>query len=148
MTAPQATEELVAPPPTEAGGLHRPMRAVVALVELLLAGLAVWGAFSAWPRGFATITTVVSDGTTLESERVYGNWLAGAIAFGTVAAVLVLDAVRQALLAVRARPRRARRQGGYSGPPTADSSTEDSTAKTEAVPEPVSGPVSDADGDR
>jgi hypothetical protein len=108
VTAVPPGDPLVAPPAIEPGTLHRPVRAVVALVELIVAGLAVWGAFWAWPRGFATITTVVSDGTALESERVLGNWLAAAIAFGTVAALLVVDAARQVLLASRVRPRRAR----------------------------------------
>ncbi len=109
MTAPQAAEELAALPPTEPPRLHRPVRAVVALVELLAAGAAVWGAFWAWPHGFATITTVLSDGTALDSQRTYGNWLAAAIGFGTLAALLVVDAVRQVLLAVRARPKRVKR---------------------------------------
>jgi hypothetical protein len=109
VSAPQATDELVAPPTTESGRLHRPVRAVVALAEVVVAGLAVWGAFWAWPQGFATITTVVTDGVELDSQRVSGNWLAVAIAFGTLAAVLVLDALRQTVLAVRARPRKAKR---------------------------------------
>ena len=110
MTA--STDQLVAPPPTEPARLHRPVRGLVALAELLVAAVAVWGAFWAWPRGFATITTVISDGTALESERVLGNWLAAAIAFGTIAALLVVDATRQLLLATRVRPRRARRRQG------------------------------------
>lgn len=104
MSAPQATDQLAAPPSTEPDRLHRPVRAVVAIVELVVAGFAVWGAFWAWPRGFATITTTISDGTELDSERVLGNWLAFAIAFGTLAALLVLDAVRQLVLATRVRP--------------------------------------------
>ncbi|MGH3878611.1 MAG: hypothetical protein ACRDSK_16390 [Actinophytocola sp.] len=108
MSAP-ATEQLVVPPPTTPGRLHRPARAIVALVELLLAGAAVWGAFWAWPHGFATITAEVGQGIVVESERVYGNWVAAAIAFGTVAAILVLDAARQAVLAVRARPKRVKK---------------------------------------
>jgi hypothetical protein len=126
VTAPQATDELVAPPPTEPGGLHRPMRAVVALAELVVAGLAVWGAFWAWPKGFATITTLVTDGLELDSQRVYGNWLALAILFGTAAAVLVLDALRQTVLAARARPKRVK--------PAKDSDA-DSAAESEAVPD-------------
>ncbi len=99
--------------------MHRPVRAVVALAELLAAGAAVWAAFWAWPRGFSTITTVIAEGTVLESQRIYGNWLAAAIGFGTVAALLVLDAVRQVLLAVRARPRRARKDKASGGDPGA-----------------------------
>ena len=109
MTAPQAADELVAPPPTEPPRLHRPGRAIVAAVELLVAAGLVAVAFWAWPKGFATIVTVAGDGTELASERVYGNWLGTAIGFGTLAALLVVDAVRQVALAVRARPKRVKR---------------------------------------
>jgi hypothetical protein len=109
VTAVPPADQVVAPPAIEPGTLHRPVRAVVALVELIVAGFAVWGAFWAWPRGFATITTVISDGTALDSQRVSGNWLAAAIAFGTAAALLVIDAIRQVVLASRVRSRRARR---------------------------------------
>ena len=104
MTA--ATEELVAPPPTEPGRLNEPWRAVVALVELLLAGVAVWFAFDLWPRGVATIVEHYPDGVVLESTRYVGSWMAAAIGLGTVAALLVVDAVRQVALAVRTRPKR------------------------------------------
>lgn len=109
MTAPQATDELVVPPPTEPGRLHRPFRAVVAVAEVLVAAALVVAAFWAWPRGFATIVTVTGDGVELTSERIRGNWLSAAIGFGTLAALLLVDAVRQVVLAVRARPKRSRR---------------------------------------
>lgn len=127
MTAPQATDEVVAPPPTEPARLHRPVRAVVALVELVVAGLAVWGAFWAWPQAFVTISTPITDGVVLDSQRVFGNWIATAVGFGTLAALLVVDAVRQLLLAVRTRPRRARK--GAAPAPAADANTD---AKTDA----------------
>jgi hypothetical protein len=123
VSTPQATDELVAPPATESGRLHRPGRAVVALAELVAAGLAVWGAFWAWPKGFATISTAVTDGVELDSQRVYGNWLAIAILFGTVAAVLVLDALRQTVLAVRARPRKPKRSKDSGAEPDGESET-------------------------
>lgn len=104
MTAVEETEELVAPPPTETRGLNRPWRAVVALVEVAVAAGAVWAAFWAWPRGVVTISMTV-DGTVLDSTRFVGSWMAAAIGFGTVAALLVVDAIRQTTLAVRARPR-------------------------------------------
>jgi hypothetical protein len=44
----------------------------------------------------------------LESTRWSGSWMSLAILLGTVAGVLVLDAVRQLLLAVRARPSRGK----------------------------------------
>ena len=103
-----ATEELVAPPPTEPGQLNKPWRALVALIELVLAGVAVWFAFDVWPRGIAKIVEDYGNGIVLESTRWSGSWMSLAILLGTVAAVLVLDAVRQVLLAVRARPSRGK----------------------------------------
>lgn len=103
-----ATEELVAPPPTEPGRLNKPWRGVVALVEVLVAGLAVWFAFDVWPRGVAPIVERYPNGVVLESSRWIGSWMAFAILLGTVAALLVVDAVRQLLLAARARPRRGK----------------------------------------
>ncbi|MCA1655793.1 MAG: hypothetical protein LC635_05005 [Pseudonocardiaceae bacterium] len=104
MTA--ATEELVAPPPTEPGRLHKPWRALVALGELLIAGVAVWFAVDLWPRGVATIVERVPNGPVLESTRYIGSWITAAIGLGTVAALLAVDACRQTILAVRARPKR------------------------------------------
>lgn len=84
--------------------LNRPVRALVAAFEVLVGVIAVWAAITwAWPRGVATITMVLSDGTELVSTRYFGNWMALAIAFGTIAAVLVVDALRQLLLATRTR---------------------------------------------
>jgi hypothetical protein len=101
-----AADELVAPPPAEPGRLNKPWRALVALVELVLAAVAVWFAFDLWPRGVAKIVERYPDDIVLESSRWVGSWMATAIVLGTVATLLVLDAVRQVLLAVRARPRR------------------------------------------
>jgi hypothetical protein len=92
--------------PPEPGGLHKPWRALVALAELIGAGFAVWGAFLLWPRGVATITLVLDDGTQLVSTRYFGNWMAAAIGLGTVAGLLVLDVLRQTILAVRTGKRR------------------------------------------
>jgi hypothetical protein len=102
-----ATEELVAPPPTESG-LHKPWRAWVALAELVVAGVALWFAFDVWPRGIARIVTYLPDDIVLESSRWVGSWMAFAVLLGTVAALLVLDAVRQVVLALRARPKRGK----------------------------------------
>ncbi|GAB1508306.1 hypothetical protein [Actinophytocola sp. KF-1] len=106
MTA--ATDELVAPPPTEPGRLNKPVRAFVALAELIAAAVAVWFAFDVWPRGVAKIVEHYPNGLVLESTRWVGSWMAFAILLGTIAAVLVVDAVRQVVLAVRARPKRGR----------------------------------------
>ncbi|MGB3437467.1 MAG: hypothetical protein WBA97_01835 [Actinophytocola sp.] len=104
MTA--ATDELVAPPPTEPGRLNTPWRGLIALAELVVAGIAVWFAFDVWPLGIAKIVERYPDGIVLESTRWVGGWMALAILLGTVAAVLVVDAVRQVALAVRTRPER------------------------------------------
>jgi hypothetical protein len=103
-----ATDELVAPPPTEPGRLNKPRRALVALAELVVAAVAVWFAFDVWPRGIAKIVEHYPDGIVLESTRWVGSWMALAILLGTVAAVLVVDAFRQIVLAVRARPKHER----------------------------------------
>jgi hypothetical protein len=103
-----ATEELVVPPPTEQGPLHSPWRAFVALGELIAAAVAVWFAFDVWPRGIAKVVEHYPNDITLESTRWVGSWMSLAILLGTVAALLVLDALRQTVLAVRARPKRGK----------------------------------------
>jgi len=90
----------------EQGRLNQPMRAVVAVVELLVAAALVWLAVRMWPQSIAVITDKAEDGTPLISSRYFGNWAAGAIGVGTVAALLVLDAIRQLILGMRARPKR------------------------------------------
>jgi len=81
----------------------RAARLVAAAIELLMLAGAVWLAFWLWPRGVTTITTILDDGTTLVSTRYYGNWMALAIAAGTVAALLAVDAVRHVVLTTRHR---------------------------------------------
>jgi hypothetical protein len=61
-----------------------------------------------WPLGVAKIVEHYPNDITLESTRWVGSWMALAFLLGTVAALLVLDALRQVVLAVRARPRRGR----------------------------------------
>lgn len=103
-----ATEELVVPPPTEQSPLHKPWRAFVALGELVVAAVAVWFAFDVWPRGIAKVVEHYPNDITLESTRWVGSWMSLAILLGTVATLLVLDAFRQTVLAVRARPKRGK----------------------------------------
>ncbi|MFB9683406.1 hypothetical protein [Amycolatopsis plumensis] len=93
-------------PPEEPGPqarLHKPWRTLVAVVEVLLAGLACWVAFLCWHDSVATVVTTTEDGAVLESHRYFGGLLAAAIGLGTVAALLLVDAVRQLALAIRAR---------------------------------------------
>ncbi len=95
-------------PRSKPGRLHQPWRALVALVEVVLACLAVWLAFVAWSKGVTTITATLEDGTVARATRYHGNWIAASIGLGAVASLLVLDAVREVLLAVRTRRFRRR----------------------------------------
>jgi hypothetical protein len=88
--------------------LHRPWRALVALAEVIVAAVAVWFAFQLWDLGVKTLTVNLSDGVVLTSTRYVGSWMAGAIGLGLLAALLVVDAVRELLLAVRTKHRRKR----------------------------------------
>ena len=113
----QVAEESVephAPPPARRRGLHQPWRGLVALGEVVAAALVLWAAFWCWDRANDTITLVLGDGTVLRSTRSLGHWMAAAIALGTISGVLVLDALRQVVLAVRARPLRARKSEAHS----------------------------------
>lgn len=121
MLAPQSHEKLLTvidlPQPTGAdlwppedarpsARLHKPLRALVGAVELILAALAVWGAFACWKAGVVPVLITYGETTTLESQRYFGGPLAGAIGLGVLAAILVVDAIRQFLLAVRAKGRK------------------------------------------
>jgi hypothetical protein len=93
-------------PPEEPGPtarLHKPWRTLVAVVEVVLAVLAGWAAYACWHSGAATVVTRTDDGAVLESHRYFGGLLAAAVGLGTLAAILLVDAVRQLSLAVRAR---------------------------------------------
>jgi hypothetical protein len=109
-------EESLAPeaPPVERRGLNQPWRGLVALAELIVAGLVLWAAFWCWSKADNTITLVLGDGTELRSTRSVGHWMAAAIALGTVTGVLVLDALRQIVLAVRVRPPRKGEPAAHS----------------------------------
>ncbi|NKQ58387.1 hypothetical protein HFP15_36600 [Amycolatopsis sp. K13G38] len=95
--------------------LHRPWRALVALGEVVLAAVALWAAFRFWDSGVKTLTVNLTDGTVLTSTRYLGSWMAGAIGLGTLTAILLVDAVREVLLAVRAKHRRKRRDAEPEG---------------------------------
>jgi hypothetical protein len=92
-------------PPDEArpaARLHKPWRALVAVAELILAALAVWGVFACWKAGIVGVRITYGE-TTLESQRYFGGPLAGAIGLGVLAAILMVDAIRQFLLGTRTR---------------------------------------------
>ncbi|MEA5361868.1 hypothetical protein VA596_20190 [Amycolatopsis sp., V23-08] len=96
-------------PPDESGSaarLHKPWRILVAVLEVVLAVAAGWGVYAFWHSGMATVVTRTDDGAVLESHRYFGGHLAAAIGLGVVAAILLVDAVRQLSLALRTRPRK------------------------------------------
>ncbi|WP_018684845.1 hypothetical protein [Actinokineospora enzanensis] len=92
--------------PTGAGPLNQPRRAVIAAVELVLAGLLVWLAVWLYGRGVVPLSRI-PERPDLDFENYLGNWIGSAVAAGTVAALVLLDAGRQLALAVRTRSRRA-----------------------------------------
>ncbi|WP_410587027.1 hypothetical protein [Amycolatopsis sp. lyj-23] len=98
-------------PPEEPGSparLHKPWRGLVAALEVLLAVAAGWAAYACWHNSVASVVTRTDDGAVLESHRYFGGLLAAAIGLGTVAALLLVDAVRQLSLAIRARSAKPR----------------------------------------
>jgi hypothetical protein len=98
-------------PLAESARLHQPWRGLVAGAEVVAATLAVWGAFALWGPGVRTLTMTLSDHVVLVSTRYVGSWMAAAIALGAIAVLLLVDAVREVLLAVRV----GRREGGSPG---------------------------------
>ncbi|MFI5605832.1 hypothetical protein [Amycolatopsis sp. NPDC051903] len=106
---PQPTGAELWPEEQAKARLNQPWRALVALGEVVVAALALWVAFALWHAGVVTVVTTAGDGAQLTSQRYFGGHLAGALGLGTVTAVLVVDAVRQLLLAVRARHRTRKR---------------------------------------
>lgn len=99
--------------------LHRPWRALVAVVEVILAAIAIWQAFGVWDLGVKTLTVTAADGAVLTSTRYIGSWMAAAIGLGLLSALLLVDAVREVVLAVRAKhrekPRDEEPEGFFGG---------------------------------
>lgn len=95
--------------------LNQPVRALIAVVELVLAGVALWLAFRLWPYGITEIQVPVSEGREITLTRYHGDIISAAIGLGTLASLFVLDAVRQCVLALRARPVRAKQKRDERG---------------------------------
>lgn len=86
--------------------LHQPWRVAVAALELLLAAGAVWLAFVLWADGVTVIPATDLNGAPVELSHYHGDVIALAVGVGLIAVLLVVDAVRQLLLGLRARPRK------------------------------------------
>lgn len=96
--------------PQQEPRLNQPVRALIAAAEVALAGVAVWLAFRLWPHGITEIQMPVGEHGTVTLTHYHGDVIAGAIGLGTLTSLLLLDAVRQCVLAVRARPVRAKQK--------------------------------------
>lgn len=99
--------------------LHQPWRFAVAAGEAVVAALAVVFALVLWRQGVTHMVTPLGGGRPpLVSTIFYGNWMSYAIALVTVAAFLVLDGIREVLLAARTRNRPQPPEQTVAPPPT------------------------------
>jgi hypothetical protein len=74
-------------------------RTALAVAEVVVAALLAFGARWAWGRGIVSIQLPAPGGATDVVTRMLGNWPTLAVAAGTVAGLLVMDAARQLMLA-------------------------------------------------
>jgi len=86
---------------------HRPRRAIVAAAEVVVTAALVWLAFWLWSRG-TVVGTPIPERPDLRFEEFDGPFVAGAVAAATLAGLVLVDAVRQLVLAVRTTPKAAR----------------------------------------
>jgi hypothetical protein len=109
VTEPEAEtvmEEPEAAPPV-GPSLHQPKRWLIAAGEVVAIVLLAWLAVWCWNRGIVKLAYPIDGREPLISTRYHGNWLGTAVGALTLAVILGLDAVRQALLALRTRPQKA-----------------------------------------
>ncbi|MCI2417013.1 hypothetical protein MOQ72_06220 [Saccharopolyspora sp. K220] len=85
--------------------LNQPWRAAVAGIEFVVAVGLLLAAWWAWRHGAVTIYLSGPHGAVDVVTRSIGSWLAAAVGAVTLAGLLLLDAVRQLMLASRARRR-------------------------------------------
>ncbi|HEY0498607.1 MAG TPA: hypothetical protein VGD48_22895 [Kutzneria sp.] len=84
--------------------LNQPWRAAVAGGLVVVAVLAVLAAVWSWQHGIVRYDIPAGEGTPeMVSTRFVGSWLSGAVGLGTLAAILLVSAARQLLLALRTR---------------------------------------------
>ncbi|QGK72458.1 hypothetical protein GIY23_20920 [Allosaccharopolyspora coralli] len=82
------------------GRLNQPWRAGLAAVECVLAVALVLFAVWSWSAGKVPIVLPGPEGTEVVT-RLLGSWLALSVAACVAAGLLVLDAIRQLVLAVQ-----------------------------------------------
>lgn len=98
-------------PARPAPRLHRPRRMVVLAVELAAAVLFGAGVLLAWQRGMVPYELPASDNPAVpdEVDRRSGPWLGVAFVLAAGAGLLLLDAIRQAVLASRVNEQHGQR---------------------------------------
>ena len=82
--------------------LNQPWRAALVGLELIATIALVLFALWAWRRGLVTIDMPRPGGAQGEVTRFVGSWLTGAVGAVALGGLLVIDAVRQLVLALRA----------------------------------------------
>ncbi len=92
-------------PVVHGGRLNQPWRAGIAGVECVLAVALVLFAVWSWSAGQVPIALPGPDGVEVVT-RFIGSWLALSVAACVAASLLVLDAIRQLVLAVKVGSRR------------------------------------------
>ena len=101
--------ETAADAPEPRGGLAQPWRAAVAAGEVLLVVALLAAAWWCWQRAQAVVDVPGATGLPMTSTRWSGSWVALAIAAPALGGVLLVDAVRQLVLAWAVRRSRAAR---------------------------------------
>jgi hypothetical protein len=86
--------------------LNQPKRGLIAAGEGVLIVLLAFAAQYCWHRGIVRLEYPFDGHEPLVATRYFGNWIGGAVGLVTLAGALVLDAIRQVLLAVRTRSRK------------------------------------------
>lgn len=87
------------------GVVHRPWRAAVAGIELVVVVALVVAGWWAWQQGTVAIHLPGPKGAIDVVTRSVGSWQASAVAAMTLAGLLLIDVIRQVALALRARRR-------------------------------------------
>jgi hypothetical protein len=90
-------------PPRPPAQLHQPVRAAVAALEVALAVALGFAVVWAWRRGSVPYELPASENPAVPGsvDRWSGPWIGAAFGLATLAGLLVLDAARQLMLAVR-----------------------------------------------
>ena len=93
------------PQPPAGQPLNRPVRGIVAAAEVAVAGALVLVAVWVWSRATVPVELTPAENPAIPrfATRMSGTWAAAAVGAGLLAGLCLLDAVRQAMLALRTR---------------------------------------------